>query len=417
MGCGVLTKGPIGVVLPTATIGLFLMIMRAPKVEYGADTSWRGALMNTARWVGNLCSPRLFFRTVWGMRPLTAVAMMILVAGPWYALVGYRTDGEFLAGFFGVHNFGRFLNAMENHRGPIIYYLIAIAIGFFPWSVFFAPGFVNMRKDLTAASPWRAGYVMVGSWLAVWVGFFSIAGTKLPSYVAPAYPALALFMGAFVDRWLREPAVLTKAASRLAWGTVALAGVGMLVALPIVAHIFLNDDWSLALVGLIPLVAAVVGLVYGERGQTRKAAWTMPALGIALAVVMFGYGAARVDRYQISPALAQAIADATPAGELPAIGSFHFFRPSFVFYTEQPVAELHGPEEVTAFFAAHSGSAFLITTDERIERLAGALPPGIAVLDRRPRFLQPGNVLLLGRESIAATARKQHAADASPAPF
>lgn len=417
MGCGVLTKGPIGVVLPTATIGLFLMIMRAPKVEYGADTSWRGAIKNSARWLWNLCSPRLFVSTVWSMRPLTAVAMVLLVAGPWYALVGYRTDGEFLAGFFGVHNFGRFLNAMENHRGPIVYYLVAIAIGFFPWSVFFAPAFVSMQKDLSAASPWRAGYVMVGSWLAVWVGFFSIAGTKLPSYVAPAYPALALFMGAFVDRWLREPAVLTKAASRLAWGTVALAGVGMLVALPIVAHIFMNDDWTLALVGLIPLAAAVVGLVYCERGQARNAAWTMSALGVVLAVVMFGYGAARVDRYQISPPLAQAIADATPSGEQPAIGSFHFFRPSFVFYTEHPVAELHGPEEVTAFFVAHPDSAFLITTDERIERLDGALPPGIVVLDKRPRFLQKGNVLLLGREVNAATARKQHAADASPAPF
>ncbi len=410
MGCGVLTKGPIGVVLPTATIGLFLMIMRAPKVEYGSDAGWRGALTNALRWIWNLCSPRLFLRTVWSMRPLTAVAMMILVAGPWYALVGYRTDGEFLAGFFGVHNFGRFLNAMENHRGPIVYYLIAIAIGFFPWSVFFAPGFASLRKDL--ASPWRAGYVMVGSWLAVWIGFFSIAGTKLPSYVAPAYPALALFMGAFVDRWLREPAVLTKAASRLAWGTVALAGVGMLVALPIVAHIFLNDDWTLALVGLIPLAAAVVGLVYCERGQSRNAAWTMSALGVSLAVVMFGYGAARVDRHQISPALAQAIADATPQGEQPAIGSFHFFRPSFVFYTEQPVAELHGPEEVTAFFAAHPGSAFLITTDERIERLDGALPPGIVVLDQRPRFLQKGNVLLLGRENNAAIARKARSAEA-----
>jgi hypothetical protein len=179
----------------------------------------------------------------------------------------------------------------------------------------------------------------------------------------------------------------------------------------------MNDDWTLALVGLIPLTAAVVGLVYCERGQTRNAVWTMSTLGVLLAVVMFGYGAARVDRYQISPPLAQAIAEATPQGQQPAIGSFHFFRPSFVFYTEHPVAELQGPEEVTAFFAAHPDSAFLITTDERIERLDGALPPGIVVLDKRPRFLQEGNVLLLGRETSAATARKQHAADASPAPF
>ncbi|MEX2113081.1 MAG: glycosyltransferase family 39 protein [Pirellulales bacterium] len=405
MACGVLTKGPIGVVLPTATIGLFLLVTRAPVIDYAIGAGWRGALRYMWRWTLNIASPRLFLRTVWSMRPLTAVAMMLLVAGPWYAWVGLRTDGEFLAGFFGVHNFGRFLNAMENHRGPIIYYLVAIAVGFFPWSVFFAPGIVSMRKEMAPASPWRPGYVMVGSWLAVWIGFFSLAGTKLPSYVAPAYPALALFMGAFVDRWLREPATLTRAASRLAWGTVALAGVGMLVALPIVAHAFLNDDWTLALVGLIPLTAAVVGLIYSERGHVRAAAWTMSTMGLLLALAMFGYGAAHVDRYQISSPMAQVIAQATPEGEQPAIGSFHFFRPSLVFYTDHSIEELQGPEEVTAFFAAHPETAFLITTDERIERLASALPPGIAVLDKRPRFLQKGNVLLLGRDK-AATAHK-----------
>ncbi len=293
MGFGVLTKGPIGVVLPTATIGLFLLVVRAPTIEYVTEGGWRGTLRNMLHWTLNICSPRLFFRTVWSMRPLTAVAMVLLVAGPWYALVGMRTDGEFLAGFFGVHNFGRFLNAMENHRGPIFYYLVALAIGFFPWSVFFAPGFVSMRKALAARDGWRPGYVMVGAWLAVWIGFFSLAGTKLPSYVAPAYPAVALFMGAFVDRWLREPAALSRAASRLAWGTVALAGVGILVALPIVAHIFLNDDWTLGLVGVVPLAAAAVGLVYCECGKSREAAWTMATMGVLLAVTTFGYGAAQ----------------------------------------------------------------------------------------------------------------------------
>jgi 4-amino-4-deoxy-L-arabinose transferase-like glycosyltransferase len=415
MGCGVLTKGPIGVVLPTATIGLFLLVMRAPAIDYVTEGSWRGTLRNMWRWTLQVCSPGLFLRTVWSMRPLTAVAMVLLVAGPWYALVGMRTDGEFLAGFFGVHNFGRFLNAMENHRGPIFYYLVAVAIGFFPWSVFFTPGFVAMRKALSARNGWRPGYVMVGSWLAVWIGFFSLAGTKLPSYVAPAYPAVALFMGAFVDRWLREPAALSRAASRLAWGTVALAGVGMLIALPIVAHLFLNDDWMLGLVGLVPLAAAVAGLIYCERGKSREAAWTMATLGVLLAVAMFGYGAAHVDQYQISPPLAAAIAEATPTGEQPAIASYRFFRPSFVFYTDHTIDELHGPDEVTAFFAAHPETAFLITTDERIEQLDSALPPGIAVLDERPRFLQRGNVILLGRET-AATARKRDA-DSAKSPL
>ena len=89
-------------------------------------------------------------------------------------------------------------------------------------------------------------------------------------------------------------------------------------------------------------------------------------------------------------------------------------------HDDERVQIAHGLAGMTgrdAIFAAHPDSAFLITTDERIERLDGALPPGIIVLDKRPRFMQKGDVLLLGRETNAATARKQHAADASPAPF
>ena len=65
----------------------------------------------------------------------------------------------------------------------------------------------------------------------------------------------------------------------MVWGTVALAGVGMLVAMPIIAHAFLDDDWILAVAGLIPLVAAAVGIIYSERGQVRRAAWTMASAG------------------------------------------------------------------------------------------------------------------------------------------
>ncbi len=412
MGCGVLTKGPVGVVLPTATIGLFLLVIRAEAVAYEPRDGWRAAARNVGRWLASVLSPGLFARTVWSMRPLTALAAVLAVAGPWYVWVGVRTGGEWPAAFFGVHNFGRFLNAMENHRGPIFYYLIAVAVGFFPWSVFFAPGLVNMRKQLAQRSAWRAGHVLVGSWLAVWIGFFSLAGTKLPSYVAPAYPALALFAGAFVDCWLREPAVLSRYWSRMVWATVALAGVGILVALPIVAHVFLGGDWALGLAGLIPLVAAVVGWVATRRGQVRAAAYTIAGLGMVMVLAIFAVGAPYVDRYQITPTLAEKIAGATPHGAQPAIGSYRFFRPSFVFYFGQPVDEFRGPEEVTAFFAEHPDAAFLITTDERIEQLDSALPPGVAVLDKRPRFLQDGNVLLLGRQNAnAAATASQPAAD------
>jgi 4-amino-4-deoxy-L-arabinose transferase-like glycosyltransferase len=399
MGLAVLTKGPIGVVLPTAILGMFLLAMRAEPVRWSDAAGWRTRLLNLGRWLACVFSPHLFVRTVWSMRPLTAIAVVLAVAGPWYVWVGIETGGAWTKGFFGVHNFGRFLNAMENHRGPIYYYLIAVCIGFFPWSVLFGPSLWTMGRQLRDNSPWRAGYVLVCCWLAVWIGFFSLAGTKLPSYVVPAYPALALLMGAFVERWLREPALLTKLWPRLAWGIVAVVGVGMIVALPIVAHLYLDDQWFLGAIGLVPLTAAIVGLVFCQRDLVRPSLWTMAALGGALTVLLFSVAVGYVDPLQDSPLLAREIAARTPNGRPAPVASFHHFRPSLVFYVEQPIAKYESPAEVEKFFAEHPGSAFMLTTDSQLETLRSALPRDISVLATHRRFLRPGSVVLLGRAS------------------
>jgi 4-amino-4-deoxy-L-arabinose transferase-like glycosyltransferase len=397
MGLAVLTKGPIGVLLPTCVIGLFLLVMRAAPAKTSAEDGWRGRLHSVISTAGHVFAPRQVFSTIWSMRPLTAVAMVLAVAGPWYWAVGARTDGEFLKGFFGVHNLGRFMNAMENHRGPIFYYLIAVAVGFFPWSVFFGPVLLDVRRQLRARSPWRPGYVLVGAWLVVWVGFFSLAGTKLPSYVVPAYPALALATGTLVDRWLREPATLTRAWSRAVWGTVALAGVGTLVALPIAAHVYLKDDWVLGAVGLVPVVGAIAGWYFSERSQVRAAVSTLATVSFVLSLALFGWGAAYVAGYRDTPQFARSITALTLPGEQPAVGSFHYFRPSFVFYTGQAVSQLSEADDVTQFFSSHPGGAFLLTTDERYESLRSSLPSDVMVVETQRRFLRPGQAVLLGR--------------------
>jgi 4-amino-4-deoxy-L-arabinose transferase-like glycosyltransferase len=404
MGCGMLTKGPVGVVLPTAVIGLFLLIIRAEPIQRSSDTTWRGAVGNLLRFAGRIFSAGHFLRTVWSMRPLTALAVVAAVAAPWYVWVGIRTDGQWLSEFFGVQNLGRFLNAMDNHRGPIFYYLGALAVGFFPWSVVSLATLLHMQKQIHLARPWRPGYVLLGSWFAVWVGFFSLAGTKLPSYVVPAYPALALATGCLVDDWLREPSRVSRVWMRWAWGILALVGVGMAVALPIVGRIYLHGDWVLGLAGLVPLAGAAIGLVLSERGQTRAAVGTLSTLAVVLAIGLFALGAVRVDRHQDSPRFAKVIAQNTPADQQPFIATFHYFRPSQVFYTQAPVEEFESTRQIQTFFGEHPGSAFVLTTREEFERLSSILPPDVTVLESRSRFLHSGKVLLLGRANPSAVA-------------
>ena len=101
VGVAALAKGLPGLLLPPAAIGLFLLIARLP-IRCGS-TSWPARILGFLR----PFAPGHFLRTFWLMRPITAVVVTLAVAAPWYTLVGLRTHGAFLRGFFLDNNIGR----------------------------------------------------------------------------------------------------------------------------------------------------------------------------------------------------------------------------------------------------------------------------------------------------------------------
>lgn len=408
MGMAVLVKGPIGFVLPAGVLGLFRLLRRtalepSPAEAGHEGTSWRAGLKSA----GLLFTPRRMAEALWTMRPLTAVAMVLLVSGPWFVLVSLKTQGEFLAGFFGVHHFHRFTSPMDNHSGPVWYYLAAICIGFFPWIIFLSPSVIELVRRTRAARGWQPADLLVASWFVVWVGFFSLASTKFPHYVVPAYPALALLTACFLDRWTRQPDVYGRLARASAWTTVAAAGLGILIVVPIVARIYLQEDHFVGWPGLA-LLAGAVGFAYsGARRQSRRALMSLTAGTVAFLTVLFGISARQVDRHQNTAPLADTI-HRRAADQAPRIGTYRYFRPGLVYYCNDRVDLLPDRAAVTEFLSASGGPNFLVTTEAEYQQLAGDVPPHIEVLERSPWFLKSGQTLvLLGQISPAARGARQ----------
>ena len=279
LGVTVLGKGPVGVVLPMAVLGLFLAIMNhrkpdaeglspSPKssISWKRPASWKGELPAALGPLGfrNLC------RSAWQLRPLTGMAVVLAIALPWYAWVGVRTDGEWPMQFFFKHNFQRALSSFETHSGPIYYYVLAIAIGFFPWSVFLGPSIANLMQRLREKCAWKPGYIFIACWIGLYVAFWTLIRTKLPHYVLPAYPALALLTACFMHRWLTEPATMKVWWLRNAWISLVLVGAGIMVAFPIIAAYFLPGEAVLGLVGLIPLIGGAVLVLLVARSASRR---------------------------------------------------------------------------------------------------------------------------------------------------
>src|SRR5262249_23484130 len=90
-------------------------------------------------------------------------------------------------------------------------------------------------RRLRGSDPWQNGAKFLACWAMVFVGFFSIAATKLPNYVLPAYPALALATGCFLHRWLSSPTSVSRWWPRLSFGSLLAVGIATAIAMPILA--------------------------------------------------------------------------------------------------------------------------------------------------------------------------------------
>ena len=417
MGLGVLAKGPVGLVLPCAVIGMFLLIARQPEHPAGEVLGWRARCLRACA----VFQPLHFLRTCWSMRPLTALFVVGAIALPWYAWAGLRTDGEFLRGFFLDHNLGRATTSLEGHGGSFIYYPVAILVGFFPWSVLVVPVVVDLVGRLRDPSRTRpAALVFLICWVGVYVGLFTLARTKLPSYVTPCYPALALLTGSFIHRWTTGLVLGPELWRRLALVTYTVIGVILLAALTVAAHYYLPGDEWLGAIGAVPVVGGIAGLWLLQRNQIQRAMVVFAGSAAVFVTLLFGGAAARVSRHQ---QYAELLAAIEPADAV--VASFGALEPSWVFYAKRPIEELHFSGEArpgrawvetngvwhtrsyrgVSELAASHRACYFITTERHADRLRSLLPESFTVLTEVPYFLKEDRVLLIGRGSEDRMAR------------
>ncbi len=186
VGLGILTKGPIAILVPGATLFLWCLSMR--------------------RWT-----------PLRALRDPIAWLLLLGTAVPWY-LAAYAIHGQaFIDGFFLKHNVQRFSATLEGHSGSALYYLLIVPLFVLPWWPWLASALRHAPADWH--DPLKR-YLWL--WCGFVIAFFSLSGTKLPHYAlygcTPLFILIACRHNALGSTWAILPALALLAA----YGSVPL---------------------------------------------------------------------------------------------------------------------------------------------------------------------------------------------------
>jgi 4-amino-4-deoxy-L-arabinose transferase-like glycosyltransferase len=276
------------------------------------------------------------------------------------------------------HNVQRFTSTVHNHPGPVWYYLPVLLAGLFPWSGLLVPGLFGARPREVRAD----AFVLV--WLALPFAFFSLAGSKLPGYILPCVPPLALLAGrAASDLVSRGPSPERFLAGRAS----ALVGV-VLGALLATAPFFLLRMQEPLWLSVLPLGlwALVVTFLFSRRvGPDPAGALDLLRVGAAGLLVLLLLSAPPIlERHESGRGLFKAAL----GREVLAWGAWRTAWMAGYFYNDGRVREVAGATDILA--AVEKGPALVLAGPGESRRLAAMGSIETHVIGRGPR----DNVLL-----------------------
>jgi 4-amino-4-deoxy-L-arabinose transferase-like glycosyltransferase len=286
-------------------------------------------------------------------RLLIGLVVVILIAGPWYALVGAETRGRFLRSFWENEHVGRFLTPLEGHSGPTWYYLVAILIGLGTWSVVIAPTLRDALRSTNRQDGEPNAVRFLICWVAVYVGVFSLAQTKLPNYVLPAYPPLALLTARFLDRWRRGEVNMLRGEMTASLLVLAVIGFaitgGLLVAGGVLTPPALRGQQIAGLarwawVGMVPVIAAAIGYRFWRQGSRDGVVAALSAAAIGFVGLAMTLPVRAVETVKAPRELVGVAGAFRPMDEV-RIGQFGYFQPSLVFYCQREITTLYTPQQ------------------------------------------------------------------------
>ncbi|MPZ56906.1 MAG: phospholipid carrier-dependent glycosyltransferase [Rhizobiales bacterium] len=282
------------------------------------------------------------------LRPAAGTFWFLLLVVPWFFAIVFRSGGSFFAGSVGHDMMLKVASGQESHGAPPGLYLLLFWFTFWPGAMLAgmaAPGIWRTRRE--------KGIKFLLAWLVpAWI-VFELVVTKLPHYVLPTYPAIAILIASVVERG---------SLSRRFWlelGTLWWLLVPLLMTGAVVAALVMFTDQLGLLAWPFAAAAVVFGLLawrqYSSDGAERSLLQALVA-SLLIAVTVYAITMPSLSRLFPSVQLAQALGAADC--RRPVAASAGFLEPSLPFLagTSTVLASSAG----AADFLAQGGCRFAL---------------------------------------------------------
>jgi 4-amino-4-deoxy-L-arabinose transferase-like glycosyltransferase len=218
---------------------------------------------------------------LWRLRPLLGIPWMLALVLPWFIAIFLRSGDSFFANAVGGDMLSKITSGMESHGAPPGVYFLLLWVTFWPGAPLAA---------MAAPAIWRARREAGAQYLLAWLLpswiVFELIMTKLPHYVLPLYPAIAILTAGAVERrvlsrswlmrgaawWFAIPAIvltvavvgaiwLTRQPAFLAWPFVAVSMILGLLAWRLYEDVRAEQALLNAVASALFLSVAIYGIV------------------------------------------------------------------------------------------------------------------------------------------------------------
>jgi len=388
----VLGQARLGVFDPTLVAFMGLSLYMA-LVAY--HTGSRGAYLWAWGWAGlatatkgpiGLALPALMIAGLWLVRrdgqgwrrvPWLGLAIYAAVGLSWYAVGAVRYGLPFLRTAVGYYLFNRFFGVVENQPGPWWYYGPVLLLGAMPWTALVPPAVAGLLRRRH-----ETGSQVILLWCGLVVGFYSAAGTKLPNYVLPVYPVLAIGIARLLRDWLDDPVGASRDLGRWARALLPIPSVLFAVAVIVYGRVKYPDEAAalagpLALVGGVLAVGPLVAWAWLLRQRVRAmiaALILTPALAVPILV---HHTLPAMDAFRPTRRIGRLLAAHARPDDL--VAAVRLPLASLRFYSGRTVRWIESRDELIQALCA-APRAFVVVPDGERAWVRPLLPRGTAEL-------------------------------------